>query len=87
MALVRETGAGAVFFHHLYDAISMVRDQQVKAALRGAGVDAHTFNADLLYEPWQVLGDDGQVRASQRGGSREGARRGDGAEARSRGRR
>lgn len=65
-ALVQETGASAVFFNHLYDSISMVRDQQIKDELRGAGVAAHSFNADLLYEPWQVLDDDNQVRRATR---------------------
>jgi cryptochrome 1 len=62
-ALVAETGATAVFFNHLYDSISMVRDQQIKDELRGLGVAVHSFNADLLYEPWQVLDDDEQVGA------------------------
>lgn len=61
-SLVLETGAQAVFFNHLYDSISMVRDQQIKDELRCMGVAVHSFNADLLYEPWQVLDDDGQVR-------------------------
>jgi cryptochrome 1 len=60
--LVAESGAQAVFFNHLYDSISMVRDQQVKDALRGAGVAVSTFNADLLYEPWEVLDEAKQVR-------------------------
>jgi len=59
--LVQETGAQAVFFNHLYDSISMVRDQQVKDELRAGGVLVSTFNADLLYEPWEVLDDQQQV--------------------------
>lgn len=59
--LVRETGAQAVFFNHLYDSISMVRDQQVKDQLRAQGVLTSTFNADLLYEPWEVLDEQQQV--------------------------
>lgn len=59
--LVQETGAQAVFFNHLYDSISMVRDQQVKDELRAQGVLVSTFNADLLYEPWEVLDDQQQV--------------------------
>jgi deoxyribodipyrimidine photolyase len=50
-----EAGASAVFFNHLYDPISLVRDHEVKGALRAAGVAAHTSNGDLLYEPWEVL--------------------------------
>lgn len=62
--LVQETGAQAVFFNHLYDSISMVRDQQVKDELRAGGVLVSTFNADLLYEPWEVLDDQQQVGSS-----------------------
>lgn len=59
--VVAECGAQAVFFNHLYDSISMVRDQQIKDALRAAGVMVTTFNADLLYEPWEVLDEQQQV--------------------------
>ncbi len=59
--LVQETGAQAVFFNHLYDSISMVRDQQVKDELKAHGVLTSTFNADLLYEPWEVLDEQRQV--------------------------
>uniref|UniRef100_A0A383WNN2 Photolyase/cryptochrome alpha/beta domain-containing protein n=1 Tax=Tetradesmus obliquus TaxID=3088 RepID=A0A383WNN2_TETOB len=54
-AFITETGAETVFFNHLYDSISMVRDQQVKDDLRSNGILVSSFNADLLYEPWEVL--------------------------------
>jgi cryptochrome 1 len=57
---IMETGAQAVFFNHLYDSISMVRDQQVKDDLRSNGILVQSFNADLLYEPWEVLDDEQQ---------------------------
>jgi cryptochrome 1 len=63
--LAQETGAQAVFFNHLYDSISMVRDQQVKDELRAQGVLTSTFNADLLYEPWEVLDEQRQVSSCQ----------------------
>ena len=64
--VVLQTGAQAVFFNHLYDSISMVRDQQVKDTLRAMGVMVSTFNADLLYEPWEVLDEQQQVSMVQR---------------------
>lgn len=64
--VILETGAQAVFFNHLYDSISMVRDQQVKDDLRSNGILVQSFNADLLYEPWEVLDDQQQVRSSGR---------------------
>lgn len=58
--LVQDTGAQAVFFNHLYDPISLVRDHEVKQGLANLGVLCKSFNADLLYEPWEVLDDEGQ---------------------------
>ncbi len=90
--VVQETGARSVFFNHLYDPISLVRDHevsrvaalrmpgygapfadarathlnspptyaQVKAELGKMGVECRGFNGDLLYEPWEVLGPQGQ---------------------------
>jgi hypothetical protein len=37
-ALARETGAQAVFFNHLYDPISLVRDNEVKAMMASKGI-------------------------------------------------
>jgi cryptochrome 1 len=62
-AFITETGAEAVFFNHLYDSISMVRDQQVKDDLRSNRILVSSFNADLLYEPWEVLDEQQQVRS------------------------
>lgn len=53
--LAREMGAGAVVFNHLYDPISMVRDNEVKAGLAAQGIFCQSFNADVLREPWEVL--------------------------------
>ena len=44
-----------VLFNHLYDPISMVRDNEVKAALAAAHIHCQSFNADVLREPWEVL--------------------------------
>lgn len=50
----------ALFFNHLYDPISMVRDNEVKTAMASCGVACHTFNGDVLYEPWELLSATGQ---------------------------
>ena len=57
--LIRETGAQSVFFNHLYDPVSLVRDNGVKQGLQALGVACDTFNADLLYEPWEIYAEDG----------------------------
>ncbi|KAI3433397.1 hypothetical protein D9Q98_003213 [Chlorella vulgaris] len=54
-ALAARLGAQAVLFNHLYDPISMVRDNEVKAGLVAAGFYCQSFNADILREPWETL--------------------------------
>jgi deoxyribodipyrimidine photo-lyase len=53
-ALVRETGAGAVYWSRAYDPASVARDTRVKAALKADGLDAESFQGALLAEPWTV---------------------------------
>ncbi len=52
--LVTETGAGAVYWNRLYDPGQRDRDAELKAALKGGGLDVKSFNASLLLEPTQV---------------------------------
>ena len=58
--LVQQTGAQALLFNHLYDPISMVRDNEVKAAMLSMNVHCQSFNSDVLYEPWEILSDQGR---------------------------
>ncbi|KAG2566599.1 hypothetical protein PVAP13_7NG183100 [Panicum virgatum] len=60
LQLVRDTGATHVYFNHLYDPISLVRDHRLKEMLTAEGIVVNSFNADLLYEPWEVVDDEGQ---------------------------
>ena len=53
-ALIRETGASAVWWMRQYDPDQIARDKSVKAALRDLGVDARSFSGHLLFEPWEV---------------------------------
>uniref|UniRef100_A0A0D9VHE1 Photolyase/cryptochrome alpha/beta domain-containing protein n=1 Tax=Leersia perrieri TaxID=77586 RepID=A0A0D9VHE1_9ORYZ len=57
--LVHSIGATHLFFNHLYDPLSLVRDHRVKELLTAEGITVQSFNADLLYEPWEVVDDDG----------------------------
>ena len=52
--LVRETGAGAVYWSRLYDPVSIERDTRIKSALKADGVEVESFNASLLFEPWEM---------------------------------
>ncbi len=53
-ALVRETGAGAVWWTRQYDPDQIARDKAVKAGLRGDGIEARSFPGHLMFEPWEV---------------------------------
>jgi deoxyribodipyrimidine photo-lyase len=52
-ALVSEVGAGAIAWNRRYGA-SRAIDQDLKAQLRAQGVDAHSFHANVLFEPWTI---------------------------------
>ncbi len=52
--LIGQVGAGAVYWNRLYEPAFVARDKSIKEALREAGVQAESFNAALLFEPWQL---------------------------------
>ncbi|MCO5584045.1 hypothetical protein L7F22_037967 [Adiantum nelumboides] len=61
LEIIEATGATQVLYNHLYDPVSLVRDHRVKQGLSQAGIIVNSFNADLLYEPWEVNDDNGQA--------------------------
>lgn len=60
LEIVKDTGATQVFYNNLYDPVSVARDARVKEELLKAGIVVKTFNADLLYEPWEVSDSEGK---------------------------
>jgi len=54
LALAKETGAEAVYWHRLYEPASIARDTATKAALKAQGLHAESLNGVLLVEPWEV---------------------------------
>ncbi|MBB5357152.1 deoxyribodipyrimidine photo-lyase [Rhodanobacter sp. ANJX3] len=53
-ALIKQSGAEAVYWNRLYEPAAIERDTRVKAALREQGVAVHSHNASLWLEPWQI---------------------------------
>jgi deoxyribodipyrimidine photo-lyase len=53
-ALAEETGARAVHWNRRYEPAVIARDRQVKEGLRAAGLEAESWNAALLFEPWEI---------------------------------
>ena len=52
--LIDETGASGVYWNRLYEPAVVARDSRIKENLRSIGIDAHSFNAALLFEPWDI---------------------------------
>lgn len=53
-ALVKETGATAVWWSRAYDPDAIARDKAVKSGLKNDGTDAKSFAGHILFEPWTV---------------------------------
>ena len=51
--LVVDTGAAAVFWNRRYGAAREI-DARLKSSLRESGLEAQSFQANLLFEPWTV---------------------------------
>ncbi|MEX0306924.1 MAG: deoxyribodipyrimidine photo-lyase [Ruegeria sp.] len=58
--LIKETGAGAVFWSRAYDPEAINRDKQIKATLSGQGIEVRSFAGHLLFEPWTIATKAGQ---------------------------
>lgn len=52
--LLAESGADAVFWNRCYEPHARERDAAIKAGLKNRGVEARSFNASLLFEPWEI---------------------------------
>jgi deoxyribodipyrimidine photo-lyase len=52
--LLRDTGADAVFWNRRYGQAGRDIDAAIKAAEAADGIEAHSFGAALLFEPWTV---------------------------------
>ncbi len=54
LALARFSGATRIVWNRRYEPAVVARDRNIKAALRAEGVEAASYNAALLHEPWTV---------------------------------
>ncbi len=53
-ALAKETGAGAIFWNRRYEPVIQARDANLRETLRASGLEAESFHAALLHEPWTI---------------------------------
>ncbi len=48
-----------VFWNRIYEPDGIERDKKIKNSLKNTSIKAKSFNASLLYEPWDILKNDG----------------------------
>jgi deoxyribodipyrimidine photo-lyase len=58
--LIDETQADAVFWNRCYEPFAIKRDTAIKEKLKKDGIQVESFNASLLYEPWEVQNKSGK---------------------------
>lgn len=58
--VVRESGATRVYMNRRYEPMWMRMSHEIETRLSHAGVQVHTFNSNLLFEPGQVLNASGK---------------------------
>lgn len=58
--LVRETGAGAVFWNRRYEPAITARDAHLQESLKADGIEVESFSAALLHEPWTIQNKSGK---------------------------
>lgn len=58
--IMAESGATAVYWSRRYEPLVIARDQAIKQSLRDRGIEARSFNAALLVEPWDVQNNSGK---------------------------
>lgn len=57
--IAQDCGAEAVFWNRCYDGHTVERDSDIKADLTERGLEARSFKASLLFEPWEVRNQSG----------------------------
>ena len=58
-SVLKETGAGAMFWNRRYEPAVIARDKHIKESLKADGIIAESFNAALLHEPWTIANKSG----------------------------
>lgn len=53
-SVIRETSSSAVVWNRLYEPAVIARDKEIKSTLKKEGVETHSFNGHLLFEPWTI---------------------------------
>jgi deoxyribodipyrimidine photo-lyase len=57
--IIKENNIDAVYWNRCYEPWRIKQDTEIKLQLKNMAIDCESFNASLLWEPWQVLKSDG----------------------------
>jgi len=57
--IIKRFDVEAVYWNRCYEPWRMHRDTLIKDNLKKRGIEVHTFNGSLLWEPWKIKKDDG----------------------------
>lgn len=57
--LIKQSGIKRVVWNRCYEPWQIKRDTQIKQTLNENGIEVHSFNGNLLWEPWQITKQDG----------------------------
>ena len=57
--LCKSESINNIFWNRVYEPWGISRDKKIKENMKKEGVKINTFNGSLLWEPWQVLKNDG----------------------------
>lgn len=52
--VIQDSGASGVYWNRTYEPYAIARDSAIKAGLKARGLEARSFNASLLFEPWTI---------------------------------
>ncbi len=58
--ILRESGAHDIYWSRCYEPFAIARDTQLKKDFITQGVNVKSFNASLLFEPWEIQTQQGQ---------------------------
>ncbi|WP_100641429.1 cryptochrome/photolyase family protein [Alteromonas facilis] len=61
LSLIQETGAKAVVWNRCYQPWQRSRDETIKSEIKSTGIEVHSFNGSLLWEPMKITKQDGGV--------------------------
>lgn len=56
--IVKNNDVSSVFWNRCYDRHRIEADSKIKESLIFSGIECKSFNASLLFEPWEILKDD-----------------------------